>query len=304
MSDFPTPDATAETKPLIARPIEPQALDIQHDTDPAHDHGIARRIPHLGHALLFFAITFVSLALCMGLTYGLSHIRTQAQVIAHPGIGLVAQGAGYLMALGFSFWIFPRLWDRSFLAGVHWNLQIARRRWPWVLTVGLVVTIVAQVALHFVSAPTDAPVDQMLQNTRIIWFTAIFAVILGPLMEELAFRGFLLPALATAYDWLSLERSPAGLQHWQSTTAHSRAALIFSAIVSSVPFAVMHAAQIGYAWGVVGILYLVSLGLSYVRIRTQSLACSTLMHAAYNFTIFAFLFCGTDGFRHMEKIAR
>lgn len=304
MSDFPTPDVTAETKPLAVRPIEPQALDIQHDTDPADDHGIARRIPHLGHALLFFVIVVVSLALCMGLTYGLSHIRTQAQVIAHPGLGLVAQGGGYLLALGFSMWLFPLFWERGFFKGVHWNFQIARRRWPWVLVVGFIVTIVAQVSLHFVSVPTDAPVDSMMQNARIIWVTAFFAVFLGPFMEELAFRGFLLPAVATAYDWLSMERSPAGLQRWQESTAHSNAALIFSAIVSSVPFAVMHAAQISYAWGVVGILYLVSLGLSYVRIRTQSLACSTLMHSAYNFTIFFVLFIGSDGFRHLEKITR
>lgn len=303
MSDFPTPDVTAETKPLAPRPIEPQALDIQHDTDPANDHGIARRIPHLGHALLFFVIVALSLALCGGLTYALSHVRTQAQVLAHPGLGLVAQAGGYLLALGLSAWIFPHLWERSFLAGIHWNFQIARRRWAWVLTTGLLATIVAQVALHFVSTPSNAPVDQLLQNTRIVWLTAVFGVVLGPFMEELAFRGFLLPALATAYDWLSLERSPAGLQHWQSTTVHSRAALIFSAIVSSVPFACMHAAQIGYAWGVVGILYGVSLVLSYVRIRTHSLACSTLLHAAYNFTIFALLFLSTSGFRHMEKIA-
>jgi len=303
MSDFPTPDVTAETEPLAHLPLEPQAFDIQHDTDPADDHGTARRIPHMGHALLFFVIVAVSLALCGGLTYALSHVHTQAQVLAHPGLGLVAQGGGYLLALGISAWIFPHLWDRSFLTGIHWNFQIARRRWVWVLTTGLLATIVAQVALHFVSTPANAPVDQLLQNTRIVWLTAVFGVVLGPLMEELAFRGFLLPALATAYDWLSLERSPAGLQHWQSTTVHSRAALIFSAIVSSIPFAYMHAAQIGYAWGVVGILYGVSLVLSYVRIRTHSLACSTLLHSAYNFTIFALLFLSTSGFRHMEKIA-
>jgi membrane protease YdiL (CAAX protease family) len=121
-------------------------------------------------------------------------------------------------------------------------------------------------------------------------------------MEELAFRGFLLPALATAYDWLALERSPAGLQRWQSSAAHSRAALVFSAILSSIPFALMHATQIGYAWGVVAILYGVSLVLSYVRIRTRSLACSTLLHASYNFTIFALLFVSTHGFQLLQKL--
>jgi hypothetical protein len=39
-----------------------------------------------------------------------------------------------------------------------------------------------------------------------------------------------------------------------------------------------------------------------VRIRTHSVACSTLMHAIYNLTVFAVVFAGTGGFRHMEKL--
>ena len=45
-----------------------------------------------------------------------------------------------------------------------------------------------------------------------------------------------------------------------------------------------------------------SLAASYVRIRTHSVACSALLHATYNFTIFTMLFLGTGGFHHMEKL--
>jgi hypothetical protein len=31
-------------------------------------------------------------------------------------------------------------------------------------------------------------------------------------------------------------------------------------------------------------------------------ACSVLMHATYNLTVFSVLFVGTDGYRHMEKL--
>jgi membrane protease YdiL (CAAX protease family) len=304
MSDFPTPDATAETKPLPLRSIEPQALDIQHDTDPADDHGNARRVPHLGHALLFFFIVAIGYVICSVITLAVAHVRTTAQILARPGLALIGQDAGYVLAIAVSFWLFTLLWNRPFLEGVQWNFRIARRRWPWLVSTGLLLNVLAQLAMHFLIPAKNAPIDQMMRNAHLIWLIAFSAVILGPVMEEMAFRGFLLPALATAYDWLSLERSPAALQRWQSGTGHSNAALIFSAVVSSVPFALMHAAQIGYAWGVVGILYGVSLAFSYVRIRTQSLACSTLLHMAYNFTIFAVLFVGTDGFRHMEKMAK
>jgi len=130
------------------------------------------------------------------------------------------------------------------------------------------------------------------------------AVLLGPLMEEVAFRGFLLPALAMAYDWLSLERTPAALDRWQNSSGHTRSALVFAALVSSVPFALMHAPQIADAWGAVGVLYAVSLVLSLVRIRTHSVACSTLVHATYNLTIFAAIYISTSGFRHMDRLLR
>jgi len=35
----------------------------------------------------------------------------------------------------------------------------------------------------------------------------LFGTLVAPMFEEIAFRGFLLPAFAIAYDWLSL-RAP------------------------------------------------------------------------------------------------
>ena len=78
---------------------------------------------------------------------------------------------------------------------------------------------------------------------------------------------------------------------------------MFAAIFSSIPFALLHADQLSHAWGVLGVLYGVSLVLSYVRIRTHSLACSVLMHATYNLSIFVIILVTTGGFRHLEKLS-
>lgn len=298
MSDLPVVEA-----------IEPQPLDIQHDTDPAQDHGIARRIPHLGHAILFFSITAFCLVIALGIVFGFAQhhyadakLDSQALMLAHPGLQLVAQALGYLAAMGLSIWFFPLLWHRGFFAGVHWNGNAVRRHWKQIVLLAIVASIAAQLAQNLVPTKDNAPIDDLLNNAHLIGYMALFATILGPFMEEMAFRGFLLPAIATAYDWLALDRTPAARDRWQRSIAHTVPALVFSAIVSSVPFAVLHAAQIGYAWGVVGILYAVSLTLSLVRIRTQSLACSTLMHATYNSVIFVLIFISTNGFHHLEKI--
>jgi membrane protease YdiL (CAAX protease family) len=157
--------------------------------------------------------------------------------------------------------------------------------------------------MHFLPTPSESEIDQLMRTAHGAWLTALFGVLVAPVTEEIAFRGFLLPALATAYDWLALERTPAGLQRWQSSTAHTTAALIFAAIFSSVPFALLHAGQVDHAWAVLGVLFVVSLAFSYVRIATHSVACSTLMHATYNFTIFAALFVASGGFRHLDKLA-
>ncbi|WP_263379923.1 CPBP family intramembrane glutamic endopeptidase [Granulicella paludicola] len=300
MSDLPIPFPPSSEALPTALPL---VLDIQHDTDPADDHGRARRIPHMGHAAIFFIIAGFCVILGVLIILTAAHIRTQADALVHPGYAIGAQAAAYLATLAISMAVFPLMWHRSFFSGVHWNGLVAIRHWKKILLLGLLVSFVSQAAMHFVSAPQDAPIDSLILNKHLIWYMAAFAIVLGPFMEELAFRGFLLPAIATAYDWLSLDRTPAGLQRWEQTTAHSTPALIVAAMLSSLPFALMHAAQIGYAWGVVGILYAVSLALSFVRIRTQSLACSTLMHGCYNFIIFALLFVSSDGFRHLEKIA-
>lgn len=279
----------------------PKALDIQHDTDPARDHGPAKHIPHIGHALLFFILAWLSLGLCVLVVLGVAHLHTEEQIKAHQGVAMLGQAASYVLTLAVAWVLFPRLWDRSFWQGIEWNSLAVRRWWYWILLIGASMSGLAQFALRFVAEPKSSPLDQILRTPHGAWLMTGFGVLLAPLTEEIAFRGFLLPSLAIAYDWLAMERTPAGMQKWQSSSLHSRAALIFASIFSSIPFALMHAGQLQHAWGALGILYCVSLVLSFVRIRTSSVAASTMMHATYNLTVFVVLFIHTDGYRHMEK---
>ena len=293
MSNLPVPEAV----------VEPKVLDIQHDTDPAQDHGPARRIPHIGHALLFFSMAFLMVVLCQLVIFTLAHIRLES-AMQHPGLGLASQALAYVLTLAASAWLFPHLWDVSFAQGIHWNFLALRRYWYWIVGGGVLLCAVAQASLQLIPSPKTTAFDSILTTQHAAWLLMGFAVLLAPLTEEIAFRGFLLPALATAYDWLALERSPAGLDRWQRSSMHSASALVFSAIFSSVPFVLLHADQLAHAWGVLGVLYGVSLMLSFVRIRTHSLACSTLLHATYNFSIFLVILINTGGFRHLEKLSR
>jgi len=281
-----------------------QTLDIQHDTDPAQDHGPARRIPHLGHALLFFTLAFFFLATYQSIALLLIHPHTAEAAAEHPGLLLTAQIFTYLTTLLVSFWLFPRLWQRSFLHGIQWNVLAAHRRWFWIVPTAIALSLAAQYADHFVAAPEKNPFEILFKSAGTAWLTTAFGVLLVPVVEEIAFRGFLLPAFATAYDWLALDRTPAGLRKWENTTMHSAPSLVFASVFSSIAFALLHSDQLGHAWGALGVLFAVSLCFSYIRVKTYSVACSALAHATYNGVIFLAALIATGGYRHLEKLVQ
>lgn len=284
--------------------LEAQALDIQHDTDPAHDHGPAKRIPHVGHALLFFSLAVMSLMLCTSVMFVLAHVQTAEEAKNHPGVSAAALALSYLLTLALSFQLFPRLWERSFLHGIQWNVLAAHRRWFWIVPGGIVLSVLVQWAETHMNTPDDTSFVKIMGTMHGAWLLTAFGTLLAPVMEEIAFRGFLLPALATMYDWLSLERTPEALRRWEMTSSHSIGSVVFGAVFSTIPFALIHAPQLQHAWGPVAMIFAVGLMFAWVRVRTHSVACSALMHATYNGTVFAWVVIITGGFRHLEKLSQ
>jgi uncharacterized protein len=298
MSDLSIPDPAAAAH-------FPQALDIQHDTDPAQDHGDARRIPHLGHATLFFTIGLFSIFLSIVVLFMVDFVRHPQSQNQPPDMHLAAIGmfVGYILTFAISFPVFPLLWHRSFLDGIHWTWRAARLRWWKLILFGFVLSGVAQAAEHLFKTPKESTdVLKLLDTPTSAWLTAIFGALIAPLVEEIAFRGFLLPAIATAYDWISLERTPAAYNRWRQTTSHTTGALVLAAVVSSAAFAALHGSQLHWPVGPLVILFGVSLVLSWVRIRFQSVAASALVHISYNGLLFLIMIIGTGGFRHLDKL--
>jgi membrane protease YdiL (CAAX protease family) len=105
-------------------------------------------------------------------------------------------------------------------------------------------------------------------------------VTLGPLMEELFFRGFLYPVLAR------------------------RIGIVAGILVSALGFGLMHAAQYGYSWASILLIFLVGVVLGTVRAKKDSVAAGVLVHMGYNGTIALVMFAATDGFRHLEKLSQ
>jgi uncharacterized protein len=72
--------------------------------------------------------------------------------------------------------------------------------------------------------------------------------------------------------------------------------------VTALGFGLLHAMQLGFAWGPVFIIFLVGVALTVVRAVVGSVGASFIVHVSYNFALTAASFAATDGFRHLEKL--
>jgi uncharacterized protein len=268
-----------------------------------------RRIPNFGHTILFFTVAIIVLLLTsvsvFALAIGLHLLGTETpeQLLREPRLLIPSMAASYLIAGAIVWAIFTHLWRQSFTQALHWNFAAVRRRWVPLLLGGVVLSLAVQFLSNYLPVPKTLPIDDFFRTSADVWLVALFGTFLAPVFEELAFRGFLLPSLASAYDWLrgnrrlNDEAPVASNDHrW------SIAALVVSCTLTSIAFALVHADQLAHAWAPLAVLFGVSLVLCLVRLWTQSLAASTLIHATYNATIFTILFFVTGGFRHLDKI--
>jgi membrane protease YdiL (CAAX protease family) len=200
--------------------------------------------------------------------------------------------------------IFPLFWRMRFFEGISWHAATARRLSPVLIGAAFVCFLLALVNGWLMPGPQNAPIDKMFRVPGAAWLLFGFGVTIAPFFEELVFRGFLLPALCTACDWIgekatgrpALPLAADGLPRW------SLPAMIIASVITSLPFAGMHAAQTGYSLGPFLLLIGVSLVLCGARLVTRSLAASVLIHACYNFMLFALMLFGTGGFRHLENM--
>jgi hypothetical protein len=106
----------------------------------------------------------------------------------------------------------------------------------------------------------------------------IFGTFVGPPAEELFFRGLLFPSLARKMN------------------------LLWSVVLTALPFALLHAAQLAFGWGPLLGIFLVGVVLTLVRAKAESLAASILVHVAYNAATFGIVIYATQGFQHLERI--
>jgi membrane protease YdiL (CAAX protease family) len=197
-----------------------------------------------------------------------------SDVAQKPVLSLLSEFLAYIAVASFMVALVEGKYHLPFWRAIQWN-------WPrsvWKLFgLGVLVLFTMNFLGHFLPMPKSTPFDQFFAKPRDAYLVSIFAIAIGPLMEELFFRGFLYPVLAR------------------------RMGVGWGIFFTALPFGLIHMFQYGYAWGVVLLIFLMGAVCTAVRAVTKSVAASFLVHVGYNATEMVLFAIVTDGFRHMEK---
>jgi uncharacterized protein len=225
----------------------------------------------IGFTLLMFVITQLIIAPGL-LRFAYPHTRW-LDVAQKPVSALLAQLLTYIVVSLYMILLIEGKYHTRFWQSIRWNWPKSRAA----TFVGLGVFMLGLDFLgRFLPMPKTTPFDQFFARPADAYLTAVFAISLGPLWEELLFRGFLYPVLAR------------------------RLGVVWGIVLTAIPFGLLHYLQYR-SWGAVLIIFFVGVILTTVRAVTKSVASSFLAHAGYNATLMVLAAAATDGFRHMDK---
>ncbi|MFZ0436848.1 MAG: type II CAAX endopeptidase family protein, partial [Candidatus Sulfotelmatobacter sp.] len=268
---------TSDLQPAVPLVLDPVPPPVLAPTPPA---------PHAGEnpvwsgwdVLLIAALTLATIFLIqlililVGLRFVYRH-ENWVDVAQKPVLALLSELLAYGVVAVYMILLVEGKYHTRFWAAIRWN-------WPGLAGLSLVGVGVLMLGLDFLGRflpmPKTTPFDQFFDRPLDAYLTVAFAITLGPLMEELFFRGFLYPVVAR------------------------RLGAFWGILLTALPFGLMHYLQYR-SWSAVLIIILVGVVLTTVRALTKSVASSFLAHVGYNGTLMVLAAVATDGFRHMEK---
>lgn len=198
-----------------------------------------------------------------------------SQVVTYPLVTVLGQGLAYLVILAFMVSIAKRVPGQDFWQAIRWNWP---QNWSAYLLGGVVLSFTLQGIARLLPIPKELPMDRFFRTPGEAWALSLFGITFAPLLEEFFFRGFLYPVLVRRFGGA------------------------VAVLATAAGFSLIHAPQLGRAWGPVLVIFIVGLALTLTRAITKSVAAGFLMHMAYNATLSILLFVGTDGFRHLERL--
>jgi membrane protease YdiL (CAAX protease family) len=211
----------------------------------------------LGAFLLIAAFALLADAAVTGAVLSVLHVKPLF-------VELPAQFLLYAILLGMLALIFRRYYGRPFWQSLRWTpaalstLAIVGR--------GMSLAFAVMVASLLLKTPDiNSPMKELLSDRTSIILVGIFGTTLGPLCEELLFRGFLQPLLVRSWGAL------AGI------------------FATAALFGLLHLQEYGNSWRHGLLIALAGAAFGWIRYSTGSTKAAAVMHSAYNCTFFLLL---------------
>lgn len=274
------PDHISPVEPDVSRsPVDSDTSELR-PVSPSDENPPWNLVDVLVIAVFAFVTGFVVLLFAFGVAHSIPRFRnlSPAQLGQTALILVPAQTVAYLFVVAFMAHLVGLKQGGSFLKAISWNAPSAQKGLQ-AIAGGVGLALVSAIFTGILSrwVPKSLPVDKLFSDTSSAYLLALFGVFVAPFVEELFFRGFLYPALAR------------------------KIGVSASMVLTAALFAVVHQGQLARAWVPLAWLFIVGMVLTYVRVKTKSVATCVLIHIVYNVTIFTLFFIGTQGFRHLEQ---
>jgi membrane protease YdiL (CAAX protease family) len=171
------------------------------------------------------------------------------------------------------YWLIRARYERPFWRSMAWVRPPGGllRSFGWGLALAL-----ASILLGAILRPPEikTPLEELMKDPASLMLVGIFAVTLGPLCEELAFRGFFMPLAIRTFGAI------AGI------------------VLAAAPFALLHGFEYAWSWQRLVIIFFAGAAFGWMRYRSGSTAAAAVMHAGYNLVFFAGLLAQRAGYVH------
>jgi len=202
--------------------------------------------------LLAGAIFIAAIASAVGIATGILHAPQESGLWS-----VIEEASAYAVLFGALKIMFARH-GKHLLDSLGWSTLGPFKPLP-LFGVGIALSLIVVILQYALLTPNiDTPFDKLLYDPASRIAVAIFGITLGPMVEELLFRGFLQPVLVGAIG-------------------------VFPGILAtSLLFGALHLTQNAFIWQSGVLIMLVGFVLGTVRHLTGSTKASTIVHIAYN----------------------
>jgi membrane protease YdiL (CAAX protease family) len=308
LSDNPS-DASSSSEPLT--PFLPGDPISYVAINPAAAHPPKSRLPEdlriswsWPHLIIFVTFGFgslliVQLVAILFLTANrhLSAKQLQQLIESKPQFLVGTNVLWYGMLFLFLYVTLAALRGLPFWRSLGWNRlksdPLAGKGNYWVYFFsGCGLAIFVAIASSRIKNADHVPIQELFKNRTGAMLLMAMAVFVAPLVEETIFRGYLYPLFASKFSGIA---EGFGADSARALRVGTTAGIFLTGIL----FGLMHGAQLGWTWGLVGLLTLVGVIFTFARAWTGTVLASFLLHLGYNSMIAVTSIIATKGFTHM-----